>query len=116
MSTVAERLFPTRLGREVSLALRGVVGLTTGRPVMFAELASASVAPATLRGPVGFVTTIVYVIGLPAVYVAIPSGLVTTRALCALGVSVSVPVTGGSFGGVTMALFARFPVAAGDTV
>src|SRR5438876_53469 len=82
MFIVAERLFPTRVGPLDTFAVPEVVGAPTDSPVMLAGIASASVAPVTLLGPVGFVTTIVYVIGLPAVYVALPSVLVTTRALC----------------------------------
>src|SRR5438094_639741 len=50
---------------------------------------SVTVAPVTKLGP-RLATVIVYAIGLPAVYVALPSVLVTLRSDTGAGVSVSV--------------------------
>ena len=90
-------------------------------PVMLAGIVSATVAPVTKLGP-ALVTTIVYVIPIPGMYVALPSVFVICRSACGTDVSVSAAVLlpgAGSVvptGALIVAVFTRFPVAVGDTV
>src|SRR6478735_698446 len=57
--------------------------------VTIAGKVSVTVAPTTLDGP-PLLTVMVYVVGLPGVYVALPSVLVIDRSDTKTGVSVSV--------------------------
>src|SRR5512141_1866812 len=82
---------------------------------------SVTDAPVAFDGPL-LLTTIVYVIAVPAVYVDDPSVLLIARSVTAAGASVSVAVLLVRSGSVccaptaTVAVFTRLPVVSAFTV
>src|SRR3954470_13404682 len=85
--------------------------------VTIAGKLSLTVAPTTFEGP-ALLTVMVYVVGLPGVYVVDPSSLVIDRSLTNLAVSLSVALllpaaSVTPAGALTVAVLTRLVVAAG---